>query len=286
MNWTQQYEIIKELISKKTGENPSRVAVAQFLEVTRGKVQAWDTGQRPSADDLETIARKLEISPVWLLLGDDPAYNFMHDRGELNVAETTSGQVVGDILHDLLLLKHATLEVAAEALGVQFEELDACIGRAQPPSWSMLQKFAEYGININFLLTGEGLDRMPDTEIERAMLAVGARDTWEMGSKLGVKGSDVDRHLKEARQEGRVMPRLWHEVLLEKYGLNPAWTMSGKYPSHIERTQPTKGHAHAPQLKAASNHATPTDYKMGDACGIDADPPTPKVQRIKPSPTK
>ena len=68
--WSEQFEIIKEIISKRIGKNASRVAIASALDVSRGKVQAWDTGQRPSADDLESIARKLNLNPIWLLMGE------------------------------------------------------------------------------------------------------------------------------------------------------------------------------------------------------------------------
>ncbi len=70
--WLQQYSIIKEKISSaltEQGKNVSRVTIAEFLDATRGKVQAWEGGQRPSADDLQKISDKLGLSPTWLLMG-------------------------------------------------------------------------------------------------------------------------------------------------------------------------------------------------------------------------
>lgn len=75
--WTEQLKIIEEKIAEKTGARggqPSAVGMAEYLGqgVTRGKVQAWRKGQRPSADDLEIIARCLGLSADWLLLGEGP----------------------------------------------------------------------------------------------------------------------------------------------------------------------------------------------------------------------
>jgi len=47
----------------------SQRAMASYLGVSHGKVQSWTEGQRPSADDLQTMALKLGLSPRWLLLG-------------------------------------------------------------------------------------------------------------------------------------------------------------------------------------------------------------------------
>lgn len=70
MEWTQQFEIIKNKFLIQEAKKPSVGNLADFLGVSRGKPQAWGKGQRPSADDLETIARKLGFSPAWLLLGE------------------------------------------------------------------------------------------------------------------------------------------------------------------------------------------------------------------------
>lgn len=71
MNWAQQFQIIKEIASKKIATAGGRFSLAQLdrlLGITPGKSRHWDKGQRPSADDLELLARKLGLSPRWLLL--------------------------------------------------------------------------------------------------------------------------------------------------------------------------------------------------------------------------
>lgn len=73
IDWQQQYEIIIKIacdfLSVRTGKM-SQQRLADFLGVTKGKVRAWENGQRPSADDLELLARKMRLSPRWLLLGE------------------------------------------------------------------------------------------------------------------------------------------------------------------------------------------------------------------------
>lgn len=283
MKWPEQFEIISEKISSKTGEKATVSAIAQFFEVSRGKVQAWSRGQRPSADDLENIAHKLEISPVWLLMGDTPGYESLHDN-DLSIAETVDGKIVGDVLWLFFSNKGISIEDAAQRMGVSFEELDACIGRAPAPSWHMLQKMAAYGININFLLLGKGQDFLPQTEIERAMLAVGASNTWDMASKLGIRPKEIDHHLVLAKKEGKTMPYEWHEALLNKFGLNPAWTMSGKFPTHIETSsQPTTSQSYGTRSEARGNtlYEDQTEYSS-DACDINNKPPTSKMQYFMP----
>ncbi len=71
--WPQQFEIIKEIISKKLGAGEEKLTyqnIADFFGVKRGKVEAWTKGQRPSSSDLELIGRRLNLSPRWLLFGE------------------------------------------------------------------------------------------------------------------------------------------------------------------------------------------------------------------------
>ena len=68
--WQRQYEIIKNIFSSAVGGNASQPRIAAHVGVPRHRVQAWEGGQRPSADDLERIARTLQLSPRWLLLGE------------------------------------------------------------------------------------------------------------------------------------------------------------------------------------------------------------------------
>lgn len=71
--WKNQYPLIKakaDAALKADGKSYSLVSMAGLLDVSRGKVQAWERGQRPSADDLQKMAEVLGFSPAWLLLED------------------------------------------------------------------------------------------------------------------------------------------------------------------------------------------------------------------------
>lgn len=62
MRWPQQLEIIiDKYCSSELAKDEQfvRSTFAKFLGISTGKAQAWERGQRPSADDLETISRKL-----------------------------------------------------------------------------------------------------------------------------------------------------------------------------------------------------------------------------------
>lgn len=70
LSWTQQLEILFKIYKDTATQNKgasSKLAFARFLGISQGKMQAWEKGQRPSADDLENISYKLNISPLWLL---------------------------------------------------------------------------------------------------------------------------------------------------------------------------------------------------------------------------
>ena len=72
VNWPKQLEKIKKEISTelaRQGIRFSQSKAEEYLGVSKNKWAAWKRGQRPNADDLEIIARKLALNPEWLLLG-------------------------------------------------------------------------------------------------------------------------------------------------------------------------------------------------------------------------
>ncbi len=73
MKTSQLYEIAYKRfceIAVPLGLRPSGNEMARYLDVSIGQAQAWKTGQRPSADALEAMVRKLGLSPRWLLTGE------------------------------------------------------------------------------------------------------------------------------------------------------------------------------------------------------------------------
>ncbi|NJB66421.1 transcriptional regulator with XRE-family HTH domain [Desulfobaculum xiamenense] len=76
MDWSEQFEFIKDKISGHLAENGTAYSLnraATYLGVGVGKVRAWAGGQRPSADDLEIIGRRLGLSARWLLYREGEA---------------------------------------------------------------------------------------------------------------------------------------------------------------------------------------------------------------------
>lgn len=223
MNWKKQFVIIKKIIAEKLkihGETFSQTKAERFLGVAAGRMQAWGKGQKPNADDLAILTRKLNLSPRWVLLCE----------GSPSCAESLTGKIVGDTLHDLIFGHiDMNLEKAAAALNMSPEELDQCMGRTPAPSWEVLQKLAKGGININFLLTGEGYDFIPPDQIGRMKAAIGVSTDWDLAQILGVK----EKEIIEAKSEGYIEPE-WREKLQELYGLNPGWLFDGEFPSHVK----------------------------------------------------
>lgn len=77
MKWAQQYEIIRDKITAALatqGRKFSLQNAADLLGVGIGKVRAWERGQRPSADDLETIGRQFGFCAQWLLFREGKPY--------------------------------------------------------------------------------------------------------------------------------------------------------------------------------------------------------------------
>jgi phage repressor protein C with HTH and peptisase S24 domain len=70
--WPHRFEIVKNKIFQILGDeaNLSQRSIADFLGTYQSKVRLWSGGQLPSANDLESIARKCGISPTWLLTGE------------------------------------------------------------------------------------------------------------------------------------------------------------------------------------------------------------------------
>jgi len=98
LEWSEQYAIIKEKVStllRAEGRGYSFQTMATLMNVSRGKVQAWEKGQRPSAEDLATMSQKLGLTPEWLLLGTGESEGSMGIRRLSAGAPTDAACVVG-----------------------------------------------------------------------------------------------------------------------------------------------------------------------------------------------
>ncbi len=166
MEWKQQFEIIEKIISErlaKQGIKPTMANMADGLGIKVPKLQAWKRGQRPNSEDLAILARELDISPGWLLLGTG-----------LPTQEPDAGRLVpdyvgiGDTLHDLVHQLPDTLNTIAVAGGISPEELRACTASQSLPSALAVSRWIhKYRINANFLLAQVGQPFLSDEEYER-----------------------------------------------------------------------------------------------------------------------
>jgi len=155
MNWPQQFEIIERILAERLARVGLKYTLAnagELLGLKVPKLQAWKKGQRPSADDLELLAVKLDLSPAWLLLG-----------AGLPQGEPAAGALVpeyvciGDTLHDLLPQLPEQLPQVAQAVGMTPEELRSCAGsQALPSALAVARLVHAYRVNANFLLAQVG----------------------------------------------------------------------------------------------------------------------------------
>lgn len=71
-SFSQRFEIIYKIYldgAAARGQNASKRALAKFLGVTQGRMQCWEKGQMPTANDLKLLREKLGLSYLWLIEG-------------------------------------------------------------------------------------------------------------------------------------------------------------------------------------------------------------------------
>jgi len=72
-DFTQQFDIIYKKFANnavEAGQPNSKLAFARFLGVSQGKMQAWEKGQIPKAEDLKMLHDKMGLSYHWLITGE------------------------------------------------------------------------------------------------------------------------------------------------------------------------------------------------------------------------
>lgn len=163
MDWQQQYEIIKKMLAEKLAQSGSKFTfanAAQLLGVKVPKIQAWAKGQRPTGDDLETLARVLELSADWLLLGyGTPTRS--PDSGSRIKEFAEICDTLNEISHEL----PDGLSEIAHAGGISLTELnDILRSHALPSSLTVARWIHAYRINANFLLAQVGQPYLTESE--------------------------------------------------------------------------------------------------------------------------
>lgn len=163
MNWQEQFEIIKKIIAEELARHGQKFTLANaadLLDVKVPKLQAWGRGQRPTADDLGNICRKLNLRSEWVLLGN----GFPRDEEE-------SGRFlpefveIGDTLHEWALSREEGLSEVAKAGGISLDDLSRCMGSHTLPSCLTIARWVHaYRLNANFLIAQVGQPYLTEDE--------------------------------------------------------------------------------------------------------------------------
>ena len=166
MNWTQQFEIIVKIISvelARQGLKWTDANAGELLGIKTSKLQAWRKGQRPTADDLETICRVLNLRPEWLLMGsglprdEEDSGRFLPEFVE-----------IGDTLHEWALSREEGLSEVAKAGGISLNDLSMCMGSHMLPSCLTIARWVHaYRLNANFLVAQVGQPYLTEDEYTR-----------------------------------------------------------------------------------------------------------------------
>lgn len=167
MEWPRQFEIIERIIAERLAGSGLKYTLANACELLGAKVkvpklQAWKRGQRPSADDLETLAVALGLSPAWLLLGAGQPLD-APGEGKL-VPEYVP---MGDTLRDLLDQLPDQLPQVARVVGMTPAELRACADSQTVLSGLSVARLVHaYRVNANFLLAQVGQPFLTEEQYE------------------------------------------------------------------------------------------------------------------------
>lgn len=166
-------------IAVPLGLRPSGNEMARFLDVSIGQAQAWKTGQRPSADALEAMVRKLGLSPRWLLTGEgDPVENAAAPAQEVQ-AQRRHGSTPLDVTVRRRLSRNIPSHAAGTVAATAFPGQDRDSGRALVRAITDGRMAATVG---EFYALCVALDLKPEAELEAAV-----RETVITGSSYPVE---------------------------------------------------------------------------------------------------
>lgn len=230
--WLDQLEIIKEIASKKCDE-PGPFSLAKLdrlLGLSQGKSRKWANGQRPSADDLEMISRKLGISSRWLLLGEgEPQSDIERVGGADFSVETANGKLPGDYIWQATRELGLSEEGLASLLDISVNELQDYLASRRVIPWNVLTRLASnVGISLNCLLADiEPLLLHRTTIVDRMMMATGA-SLDELAWTFGVPLEQLKAVAAEEKEAE--MPYKWVQQIALDYGLKPNWLRDGTPP--------------------------------------------------------
>lgn len=257
-DFSKLYEIIWEKFCARTKGRPSREGLSRFLGISAAKLRSHERGQWPLAEELAIFADKLHLDAAWLLTGKgSPDARDDQEAQQPGPCRNMAGQIVGHLLRDTICgALGITQEDFAAATGIGSGALEELLSGARYPTWTELEAMARvFGVNAQFLLTGQGKDVLELDELRRFCAAIGiSPEPYALQEALGVRLEEAMQELgrHESAQERRLawllahpgdtenaplpqpMPEAWCQEARDRYGMALAWLAgdTGR-PSHM-----------------------------------------------------
>lgn len=245
-DFTKLFETIWEKYCARTQERPSREGLGRYLGISAAKLRSHARGQWPLAEELAIYAEKLNLDAAWLLTGKGKPDGSGSAPAQESPCRNAAGQIVGHLLRDTIGgALGMTPEDFATATGIGSGALEEILNGTRFPSWNELEAMARvFGVNAQFLLTGQGPDVLEQDELRRFCAAVGIPpEPYALQEALGVRLEDaaqelgrhenaLERRLEWLRAHPadtenaplpQAMPEAWCQEARERYGMALAW---------------------------------------------------------------
>lgn len=261
-NFSKHFEIIKEKYCALSKERYTREGMGRYLGMSPWMIRSHEGGQWPLAEELAIYAEKLNLDAAWLLTGEGKPHGSVSAPAQERPCRNAAGQIVGHLLRDTIGgALGMTPGDFATATGIGSGALEEILNGTRFPSWSELEAMARvFGVNAQFLLTGQGPDILEQDELRRFCAAVGIQpEPYALQEALGVRLEDavqelgrhenaLERRLEWLRAHPadtenaplpQAMPEAWCQEARERYGMALAWLAGDTAQASHMRVQAT-----------------------------------------------
>ena len=244
--WLKQYQLIEKIIQRKLadkGQKYTRANAAALLGVTAAKIQAWGAGQRPVVEDLALLARELELSADWLLLGKGTPEAGQRAAaapaiGQDFTAENIKGHLIGDNIWELLGLLGLDEKGFAIKTKLPLQDVQDILASRRKPTFDELTAMAQrLGISPAWLLIEQPPHFLANDLLSRIEQATGcSRKLGNLHWAVGADAQDMRDWLK-APGAKTFLPEEWMRGIVRRYHVSPQWLLHGAGPSHLSQEE-------------------------------------------------
>lgn len=201
----------------------------------------------PSQDALEKWVRAYGVSGTWLLTGQGPMYEMAPPQaprrsgtggdvlGDRFSAENDAGQLIGDLLWEIMGLWNMEPEDFAKKARIPLADMENILASRRPPTWDELAKMAKRcHINPLHLLLGEDPLALPHDLLSRLEFATGLPlyDPISLASAFDEETEEVRKWMRSKGAKTR-LPGKWMAALVMNYHLSPSWLLRGIGRTHL-----------------------------------------------------